>query len=114
MKGRSQAIDLIGLVAGFAIWSSAFIMLYGLHGGVCEARVVGESGGAYLRLTLVAILAVHLLAHAALIWWFARRLNAAGEGPQRFLRLVALLLAVLALGSTLWTSSPVLFLSLCS
>lgn len=113
MKQQSQRFDLLGLVAGFAIWSSAFVVLYAVHGGACGASSAGDAPAAWLRSALIAIFALHLAAHAALIWWFTHRLDAHGAAPGRFLRATSLILAIAAMLATVWTSSPVLFLRLC-
>lgn len=103
-------IEILGLVAGFAIWSSAFVSLYALHGGACDGGWFSSPGAA--RLVLAAVLSLHLLLHAALCVWLWRRLQTGGQ-PVVFLRTASLILAVAAMGATLWTSGPVLVLQIC-
>lgn len=103
-------IEILGLVAGFAIWSSAFVSLYALHGGACEDGWFSSPGA--VRAVLAAVLILHLLLHAALCYWLWRRVQA-GDGSVVFLRTASLILSVAAMGATIWTSAPVLVLQIC-
>jgi hypothetical protein len=101
-----------GLVAGFALWSLAFVVLYGGHGFACSIDVRPGAGASLARWLLIGAWAALIVAHLALVAWFARRLRGA-EGSVLFVRRVSLVLAVAALGATLWTGLPVATLSLC-
>ena len=104
-------IEILGLVAGFAIWSSAFVSLYALHGGACDGGWF--SGPGAVRIALASVLALHLVLHAALCIWLWRRLQAGGDRRAIFLRSTSLILAFAAAGATVWTSAPVLVLGIC-
>ncbi|MFN4183371.1 MAG: hypothetical protein ACK4M6_01180 [Hyphomonas sp.] len=104
-------VEIIGLVAGFAIWSSAFVMLYALHGGACDGGWFSDLRQA--RGALAAVLALHLLLHVALCVWLWRRLQAGDRRSVIFLRTASFVLAICAAGATLWTSAPVLVLQIC-
>lgn len=105
----ARTAEALGLVAGFAIWSLAFVLLYGWHGFACAQGLAPGTA----RAGLVLLFLLHMLAHAGLILWFLARWRRAAEAPLRFLRLASLVLAVGALGTTLWTGLPALLLRTC-
>lgn len=107
MSSRPSNREAAGLVAGFALWSLAFVLLYGAHGTICA-----YAEGAGFRAVLVAIWIALIVAHAGLIAWFVRRLNSAPT-ELRFIQLVSLILAIAALGATVWTGLPVISLKMC-
>lgn len=110
MNGGPTDGEAASLVAGFALWSLAFVLLYGGHGLICSVVApVGESGA---RALLFAIWATMIAAHLALIVWFVFRLRA-GEVSVRFVRLTSLTLAVAALGATIWIGLPLISLKIC-
>jgi hypothetical protein len=102
------------LVAGFVIWSSAFVVLYGLNGLGCEAgwhqRGVGPVS--LLRAVLLASWVVHLLAFIPLAQ-VVRGLSQSDDGPRRFYRPAAIGVTIAALAATIWTGAPVAVLSAC-
>lgn len=102
--------EILGLVAGFGVWASAFSILYGLHGGACEAVWFRSEG--QLRAALIAVLGIHIAAHITICTWFIRRLRTA-PSDLVFLRTASLVLAISALGTTIWTAAPVLVLKTC-
>jgi hypothetical protein len=104
--------ETAGLVAGFALWSLAFVALYGGHGLACGMEVQPGAGSSLTRWLLVGAWIVFIIAHVVLILWLARRLRGA-EGSVRFIRRVSLVLALGALGATVWTGLPVVTLSIC-
>jgi hypothetical protein len=102
--------EAAGLVAGFALWSLAFVLLYGGHGLICSAALpIGESSA---RALLLSAWALMIAGHVALIVWFVRRLRAA-ETSVRFVRMASLVLAIAALGATVWTGIPLIGLTIC-
>lgn len=101
--------EAAGLIAGFALWSLAFAVLYGAHGAICATGVLGEAGG---RILLIGLWAVMIAGLAALITWLVRQLRTA-QPALHFIRLVSLALAVAALGATAWIGIPALILSIC-
>ena len=109
MTRRPQNRETLGLVAGFGLWSLAFLLLYGGHGAFCGTGAASEGA---TRTVLIGTWVAVLAAEAALIVWFARRLRSATEA-QRFVRLASLILAVAAFGATVWTGVPVLTLRIC-
>lgn len=111
---RTGPASLLWLLAGFTVWSAAFLGLYIIHAVGCEwgwhAREVGGLG--LLRAVLVATWIAHL-GLAAAVTLAARRLRAVGETPPA-VRAAAFGLGVAAIVSTLWTGLPVLALPLCA
>ncbi|MFN3313368.1 MAG: hypothetical protein ACK46Q_07870 [Hyphomonas sp.] len=108
---RLHPAETLGLVAGFAIWSSAFVLIYAAHGWACGSGLQVNQGS--VRAILAVLLGLHLAAHAVLCVWLYRRMKT-GEPPQAsFLKLASFVLAVGAGGATVWTSAPVLFLEIC-
>lgn len=111
MTRAPRPFELLGLVAGFGLWSLAFAALYGLHGGACES---GWSPAA-ARAGLLALFVLFLAAHGVLGWWLWRRWRAAqgGDGALPALRFWSFLLALAAGLTTLWTGLPVALLAVC-
>lgn len=102
---------IFGLVAGFAVWSSAFAALYGLHAVGCNLGwQAPERYASRLRLALVAM----WLLHAAMLGWLVLhfKTTAAAAAPT-FLERAAVTLSALALAVTLLTGAPILALDLC-
>lgn len=108
MMGGPRGLEVAGLIAGFTVWSAAFVLLYSLHGLACaDPPRIGEA-----RPVLVAGWAAMLAGHGALTWWLWRRWRAGGD-ELRFVRLVSLLLSVAAAGGTVWIGLPVAVLRAC-
>lgn len=103
----------LGLVAGFLLWGLAFVVLYGGHGFACGVGVAPGNQDGTTRIALVAAFLGFVVAHAALAWWFWKRLRGAQEPPLRFVRFASFILALAALVATLWTLGAPLFLSVC-
>ena len=95
---------LLWLVAGFAVWSSAFLALYGLQGLGCAY----EWPDLVHRGALLAVFAAHLLAIALLLRraWLRPR--------AQFLDTVVLWSLWAALISTVLTYGPALALTACA
>lgn len=108
---RLHTAEILGLIAGFAIWCSAFVSLYALHGWACGSGLQIDSGT--VRAALAALLVLHLAAHAGLSVWLFRRMKASDRSQARFLKAASFVLALAAGGATVWTSAPVLFLEIC-
>ncbi|UPG74598.1 hypothetical protein MVG78_21140 (plasmid) [Roseomonas gilardii subsp. gilardii] len=105
------------LLAGFAVWGSAFVALYGGVSLGCawgwDARPLGPVS--LLRGLLLLILAAHLLVLTLLLRWCWRPLRSApGHSLGHFLGLASLAATAAALLATLWTGLPVLGLSACT
>jgi hypothetical protein len=96
------------LGAGFTVWCSALVFLYALHAIGCAFAWPD----AMLRITLWAVLALHLVAIA----WIWRR-HAAARADHAplvgFVREVAVGATLAALASALITFAPPLLLSAC-
>jgi len=112
MSAARTNAEALGLVAGFGLWSLAFVTLYGVHGYACGSGA--GPGDTIVRIVLIALLGAFLAAHAWLAGLLARRWKRSGEGPVRFIRLASLVLAIAAAGTTIWTGIPVLTLSICA
>jgi hypothetical protein len=104
----------LGLVAPFALWALAFVLLYAGHGLACGIGVRPGHFDLETRWALTALLVTFLVAHGGLAWWFWRRLRVAEEPPLQFIRRAAFTLAVAAMATTFWTGLPVLTLSICT
>jgi hypothetical protein len=111
VKGTATNSEAAALAAGFALWSLAFIALYGAHGLLCSPSVWSLSDGGK-RAFLVGIWLALMLAQGVLIYWFILRLRAA-TAALRFIRLTSLSLAIAALAATAWIGLPVVTLHLC-
>jgi hypothetical protein len=109
MTAPPRERETTGLIAGFALWSLSFVALYGAHGAIC-ATGTGEGVGP--RAILIGLWLLSLAAQGALMAWYAQRLRHAAKAAH-FLRLTALVLAVAAFVSTLWTGLPIIALPLC-
>jgi len=108
-----REIELLGLVAGFAVWSLGFVLLYGAHGLACSLGVRPGAGDGAARAVLAGLFALLLAANLWLVLRLRRRLRQAPGGPVRFVRLASLALATAAAGASLWTGFPVLTLGIC-
>jgi hypothetical protein len=115
---RITAPGLMLLIAGFVIWSSAFVILYAVNAIGCslgwDSVVVGPMG--LQRLVLVLVWIGHLAALALLLSYCLkarRNLEAQGQ-PARFMAASALASTGCALFATLWTGLPVISASTCT
>lgn len=116
MTALARPRGLLGLVAGFLVWSSAFLVLYGLHALGCawgwDARPAGPAS--LLRLVLLAAWALHVALVAALALLARRLARAPGEpGGAPLVGRATLALSLAALVATVWTGIPVLAYPLC-
>ncbi len=118
---RSPHWKILMLVAGFALWGAAFVVLYSTQAIGCGLEwhlrpLFGEVS--LLRILLVALLAGFCLAGLALALKFQRMLQSArGEGesaaPAHFLDSVGTFAAYAAAVATLLTFMPILYASPC-
>jgi hypothetical protein len=118
MTMRSQPAMLLLLVAGFAIWSSSFIALYGVFSLGCalgwERVVFGPLS--LNRLVLLLIWLLHIAAIVLLLFWTARRatlLRTENGSASDFLLWAGWGAMVSALAATIWTGAPILLTSMC-
>lgn len=112
---RIPAAHILWLVAGFTVWSSGFVLVYGVHALGCRAGWTGMEIGPMTvqRAVLLAIWATHIAAGLAL---FAPLNALAGSwtGPAGdFLRRAAILVTLAAAGASVWTGAPLSFLAAC-
>jgi hypothetical protein len=101
---------LWGLMAGFAVWCSALVILYAVHAIGCA---FAWSAGP-LRLGL----AVVLLAHLIVIGWMWRDFAGAGPDPVlgetgTFLHWAVVWTVIAAFVATALTLGPLLLLTVC-
>ena len=99
------------LVGGFAIWASAHVSLYAIHGLGCEFAWAAWS----VRLALVLV----LLAYLTVLAWMWRVLGPSLQGPDAgatagFLHTVAVWTVAAAFATTALTLAPPLFLTGCT
>ena len=106
--------EMLGLVAPFLLWGLGFVLLYAAHGLACGIGVRPGHYDGLTRLVLAGLLAALLAAHGWMTWRYWQRLRTGAGGGAAFLRRCALALSIAALGTTLWTGTPVLFLRICA
>ena len=114
MKAALRLPALILLIAGFVIWSSAFVTLYGALSVGCAFGWEAISFGpvSALRALLIALWLAHLAALGAL-WWVCRaRARRAGK-TDAFLGWSALHATWAAVVVTIVNYGPILGLTLC-
>ena len=113
MAARTGARSLLWLLAGFTVWSSAFLSLYILHALGCEWgwNASDLARGRLLRAVLLGTWALHggLLVALTLAAW---RRRTSRDAPRHVFA-IAFGLCVAALVSTVWIGLPVLALPLC-
>lgn len=116
---RVPASRIMWLLAGFIVWSAAFVALYSMLSIGCAFGWDQAFFGpiSVQRLALVGLLVVSLFAG----WWVVRiaadrRRTAGGSGLalRPFMETAAWMAAWAALGSTLFSLGPVLFLTACN
>ncbi len=122
MIGERSAANLLMLVAGLVIWSSAFVSLYALLSIGCafgwEAQAFGPMSA--LRAALLALWLAHLAALALLVGWTRRRAQRAkahgdgtGEDVERFFARTAWAATLVSVAVTLVNYAPIMGLSVC-
>jgi hypothetical protein len=120
VRKRNSALWLLLAVAGYIIWSAAFVFLYSFQGFACASGLDNATlfGLNLATAILLIIWIAHLVAGGTLIA-FARRSR---SGPTRksgggdtapFLADLTYLLAVAGIVSTFYVGVPVLFLDPC-
>lgn len=111
--GRPRA--LVTLIAGFLVWSSCFVALYGLLSLGCRLPAGLRAGPFGLDLVTPALVAVWLLHLAAVVMLIrgTRRRRPDGEHGA-FVRRLSLFLHLSAFAATLWIGFPLLLLPPCS
>lgn len=101
---------LVGLTAGFLLWSLVLVLLYAGHGAGCATGQAGPS----LSVWLWVILAAGLLAHIALAFMLARRLSWSRHSETiNFINGLTIALTVLSAVATVWAAIPVFGLTPC-
>ena len=117
MIGRSAAANLLLLMAGMVIWSSAFIMLYaGLSiGCVFGWHMMALGPISLLRAILIGLWLVHIGLIAGLLCWTYRRKRIAEESNEieTFFAGSVFVASVVAGVVTVINYAPILGLSLC-
>lgn len=115
--------SLIGMVAGFIVWSAYFAALYsvlsvGCAQGLDQVRVLGVDA---VWLTLVLLTLITLIAIASFGWHSLHaartalaEVDATHLPSADFMALTAALLAALALVATAWVALPLFFLPTCT
>ena len=117
MIGKSAGANLLLLIAGMMIWSSAFVMLYaGLSiGCVFGWHVMALGPISLLRVVLIGVWLLHLALIAGLLFWTHRRKRVAEEGIEieTFFAGNVFVATVVAGVVTVINYAPILGLSLC-
>lgn len=105
---------LLMILAGFALWALAFVLLYGTQATGCKAgwHLVEIGPASLLRLVLALLFLLHLGAMLVLVRSLRRQVVPLA-GPVRFLNRVALFSAWAAIASTLFTFVWLFWLSPC-
>ncbi|TXK62324.1 hypothetical protein [Alkalisalibacterium limincola] len=116
--------SLVGVITAMIIWAAWFVLVYALTGVGCDAgwhtrRFAGINHLSLWMLASTAV-AVALMAWCAWRGWVGwRENNPSGDGReagqrQRFLGMVMLILALLAIAGTLMIALPILLLDPCA
>lgn len=117
MIGHRSAANLLLLVSGLVIWSSAFVSLYALLSVGCafgwEDRSVGPVS--LQRAVLLAVWLAHLAAVGLLVAWTRRRMRRADADDELsgFFARTALAAALVSVAVTVVNYAPILGLSAC-
>lgn len=111
---RPQA--MVGLIAGYLVWSLCFVVLYSLLSVGCEA---GWHHSSLLGINLLSwLLLLAWLLHVAAAGWLVWRVRnsdpAQLDRTGRFMRRTTLLLHATAFIGTIWIGFPVLGLPPCA
>lgn len=98
--------NILRLSLPFTVWIIGFCAVYALQGFACSRH---WPPGLDARTALIAAAALFIAIQGMVLW----RIIAA---PSRtaFVRATAMILGAAALGAALWTSLPVLSLTVCS
>lgn len=99
---RSRIPPLLLMAAGFAIWASAFVLLYSAASLGCELgwNHIRVGPISLSRTVLIGLWLVHM---AALAWLFLYCARAAHDDQRdRFIHRAAMYLTVAAIASTVW------------
>ncbi|MFP3943103.1 MAG: hypothetical protein ACLFWF_04385 [Alphaproteobacteria bacterium] len=115
MNPFARPEGLLWLVAGFLLWSSAFLMSYGAHALGCEYGWDRLSLGpvSALRLVLIGILLVHAAAFFILLALIRRLGRQSVYGGEGLIGRLSFRLAAAALLATAWTGLPVFAWPVC-
>lgn len=108
MPTTTPARWLLGSTGALLVWASSFVVLYAALTLGCEAGWHARRLGGVNLLSGALAMAwfAHLLALAALWWWFGRWAEP--------LRRLARVLTVVAAAATVWTGWPLLALPPCA
>lgn len=116
--------SLFGVITAMIIWAGWFVLVYALLGVGCDAgwqnRVVAGINHLSLGMLVVTALAVMLMSWCAWCGWMGWRgdgtTGAAREATQRhrFMGLVMLVLALIAITGTVMIALPILLLNPCA
>lgn len=109
MSAPAPSRRMLWLAAGFAVWSSAFVILYGLHALGCA---FGWPGG-LIQLLLWAVLLLHLAALGLFALAFSRMRRRDASGGGSFLADVTRWTLFAALAAMLLNFIPGLVLTTC-
>lgn len=111
-----RSLSLLLLIAGFVIWSSAFVALYAALSVGCSFGWDSTPFGpvSALRALLIALWLAHLAALGAL-WWLCRRqvARAGDKEPDAFLSIAAVNAGIAGLVVTVINYAPILGLTIC-
>lgn len=110
-----KTFPFAGLLAGFILWSGAFLLLYAVQATGCKLgwQEIAVGPISLLRLLLSALLLSTLgLLYAAALLWLRPALDATEGDRHRLLR-IAKLVHLAAAVATLLTFGGIFWLSLC-
>ena len=103
------------LLAGFVLWSLAFVVLYGTQATGCRLgwHTYAIFGGMTLQRLVLILLFLGLLVLHLMLYRLVRRSGNGKDRPRNFTRQASLLLAAAALGASVFCFAGVFWLSPC-
>lgn len=106
---RAHPASLLLIMAGWALWASAFVTMYAAQAVGCAMDVAIASHRAMMLATWI----LHLAALFALVIYCRKRMADTASDPLQFTCRIAFWSALTATIATAWTGSMVSFVTPC-
>lgn len=110
-----RAFPFVGLLAGFVLWSVAFLVLYAVQATGCKLgwHLVSVGPASLLRLVLSGLLIVTLALLYVIDVRCLRPASGASDGERRLIMRVSKIVHIAAGAATLLTFAGIFWLTLC-